>query len=1191
MKKKVLRLFMMVSKFTLYGAMMQVIFFSLVLAHSSDAQQFTSVRDIEIDVEFHQSDMLEVINSIESGTNYQFVYYPSDIENIKNFNLERQRISVADLLLKLSKDYHVAFQQVNNSITIKELSEKQSKAKKPLEIILDGITITGKVTSSEDGQGLPGVNVIVKGTSQGTVTDVEGGYSLEVPEEASVLVFSFVGYAEEEVEVGVKTVIDVSLTPDLTQLQEIVVTALGVNKERKSLGYSVDQLSSEELHATGEPSMVLNLAGKAPGVLVTGSSNGLDGSPRVLIRGVTSLSADNQPLYVIDGVPVQSNRSLAESLFTSSNGSSDFGNPISDINPNDIESMSILKGASATALYGSRGANGVILITTKKGDAGRKGLGVSFSNSTTFQNPLVLPEIQTEYGQGFNGEFEYVDGTGNGTNERESRMWGPRYEGQMISQWDPATGNAIVKEWKPYGKDNLKNFFETGHTIMTNLALTHNTENSDVRLSIGHQDQKGIVPNTNLERFTGSLNTNFKLGKRLTADAIVSFSRTDIGNRSSYGFGNGGMWSALFIPTNIDIRDLRNYKDEAGNKRSYMENGPNPYWDLYENINPTLRRRFSGKIGLNYNLTDWLSLQGNVYNDQNTTEYERIVAKHIFDNGSYEEGFIFNEEINADVKLSLSKDLSQDLNIGAFIGAATRKDKNIDKNARTEGGLLVREIYNLGNSAKPPVVNNSLSEMKINSVFGALDLNYKDYLFITLTGRNDWSSTLPEDNWSFFYPSVSGSFVFSKIFGIEGRSFSFGKLRASWAKVGNDTNPYSLQRYITRNSASFNGQPVLGLDNVIPALSLKPEETTAIEIGAELGFLDNKVMLDVAYYNNESGNQLVRIENAWERGARFAFINSGSITNEGVELKLDVAAINTRDFKWDISLNWSKNEGTVSGFPEDLIDFKHIAAWFGPEIRATNGKPYGHVVGFEYFTDSQQGYENIPNMKQDYEAFGYTPESNIYGTGKVLTRNGFPMHNVWRGTRDLGFNVMNDWAGGLFNSFRYKDFQLGVLIDYRRGGYIISTTQVYMLRYGLMNETAGENAQGGLVRANVSEGGGILFDGIDVETGEQNEVYIDAQDYYSGWNLPTSVFTSSATNVKLKELSLTYHVPRLIVNKLRLQQASVSFIGRNLWVIKNEMDGFDAETANMGSLNNGVGFETGSIPNTRSLGFSLNLNF
>ncbi len=1183
MKIKLLRILIIMFKCTIYGVLFQCLFLNLLMATNVEGQKVSELKQVKLNIIFDSKEvhLKKLFQQIEFETAFKFAFYTENVDQTVFLNPGMANSNLFDLLKEVSKQAQLKFKRVNNTINVATLQRNLSTEK----IIEEAVEIEGKIVD-ENNEGLPGVNVSIKGTLKGTVSDVNGYYRIEV-EEGQTLVFTSIGYETIERVVKSESVIDVILYSGIERLSEIVVTALGISKEKRALGYAVDNVSAEQLNTTGESSLLLNMAGKAPGVQVQGSGNGLDGTPRVLIRGVTSLSADNQPLYVLDGMPVQSNRSLSESIFTPSGGNADLGNPLSDINPNDIESLSILKGASATALYGARGANGVIMITTKKGKAGQKGIGVTFNSNVTFQNPLTLPEVQMEYGQGFNGEFEYVDGNGGGTNESELRLWGPRYEGQQIAQWDPATNGSIVKEWLPYGKDNLKNFFETGHSLLNNLSLTHVGEKSNTRVSIGHQDIEGIVPNTGLERITGNLNTQINLGEKVIANVTATASKMTSNNRAAFGFFSGPFWNSLFIPTNIDIRDLKNHKDEFGNRRSFYQGGPNPYWDLNENVMPSIRRRFSTGFNLTYNITDWLSIQGSLYNDMNSTEYERITAKHTFNNGGYEEGFNFNEELNAESRLTFNKEVAKDFTLNMMVGTATRREKTINKYARTEGGLLVREVYNLSNSASPPIVSNFRSRKEVNSVFTAIDLNYKNIAFLTLTGRNDWSSTLPENEWSFFYPSVSGSFVFSDAFNIDQQILSFGKLRASWAKVGNDTRPYGLNRFITRNPVSFNGQPVLGIQNVIPAVSLKPEESVSFEIGTELYFLNDKVRLDVAYYENESSNQLVEVDNAWERGARRAFINAGTITNKGIEIKLEATPIKNDNFSWDINLNWSRNRGTVSGFPEELINFKHIAAWFGPEIRATNGEPYGNIVGFEYFRDSQDALENVPNMADDYAAFGYTAENNIYGTGKILTRNGIPMHNQWRSTRDLGISAPLDWIGGIFNSVNYKNFQLNFLFDFRSGGHVISTTQIYMLRYGLLNESVGNNVEGGLLRGDIVDGGGFIFDGIDVETGQPNTTRISTQDLYAGWNHPTEVFTSAATNIKLKELSIAYNIPKNIVGKIGLTNARVSIIGRNLWLIKNNLNGIDSETASMGALNNGAGFETGSLPNTRSYGFSI----
>lgn len=1172
--------------------------FAFLQAHASG---FGQNSKISLDVE---SVKLEnVLAQIESKTKFRFLYsnWEIDLERLVTIKVEKEKVDkvLRTLFKKTSIQYRIMERQIILTM-----------ARKPVAPILNSLdiikidqsnTIQGKVLD-EDGSPMPGANILEKETTNGTQSDFDGNYSITVSDENAILSVSYIGYATQEIVVGNSTNINIQLVPDADELSEVVVTALGIRKEKKAIGYAVDKISSETLNSTGEPNVLLNLSAKAPGVQVTASANGIDGSPRVLIRGVTSLSSDNQPLYVLDGLPLLSNRSLSESLFSPSVGIDDFGNPLSDINPNDIADITILKGASATALYGARGANGVIQITTKKGELGQKGWGVNLSSATTFQSPLLLPKSQLQYGQGRDGEYSYVDGNGGGVNDNVStingRLWGPEFNGQLISQWDPKTNGAVLKPWLPYGANNLDNFFETGHTFQQNVSLTHVSETSNMRLSLGHQDIKGIVPNTGLKRITGSVNSSFQLGEKITLNFVGTGSKMTSDNRASFGDANSGsnnpgaLWQALFIPTNIDIRDLRDHKDEVGNKKSFFRNGPNPYWELFEDLNPVERNRFSTSIGLTYAINNSISLQGNLYQDTNILEYKRIRAKHEFSQGSYTEGLNKNNEVNADLRLNFNKDIFKDLNFGFMFGGALRKEEGTSTSASTAGGLAERNIYNLGNSAQPPTVFNSKTEKEVQSVFSSIDFNYRDFAFLTVTGRNDWSSTLPSDEWSFFYPSVSGSLIFTDALNIKSDWLGYGKLRASWAKVGNDTQAYALDRFVTRNQSPFKGQPVLGLQDVIPATTLIPEESTSFEVGGELYLVKNKVKLDVAYYKNESSNQLIRVENAWERGARFAFINAGTITNKGIEVKLDINPIKTEDFRWDINMNWSRNRGTVSGFPEDLVSFKHIAAWFGNEIRATNGEPYGHIVGFEFFRDSQESLGRIERQALDFDAFGYTAANNIYGTGKILTRNGFPMTNTFRGAgADLGIATPQDWTGGISNSFTYKNFQFAFQFDIRYGGHVISTTQLRMSVGGLLPETTGLNSNGVSIREDVANGGGLIFEGTDVDTGQPNSTAVTAQEMYLAFRFPTETFTSEATNIKLRELSLGYNLGKKVVDRLGLSSVKVSLVGRNLWLIKNNLEGIDTETANLGSLNNGSGFENGSLPNTRSLGMNLSVSF
>ncbi|AUP78829.1 SusC/RagA family TonB-linked outer membrane protein [Flavivirga eckloniae] len=1151
----------------------------------------------KVSLDMDQTTLGAVFDKIEDKTEFRFLYSSWEIDLNRTISIKVKKKQINMILNLLFADTNISYRVLDRQIV---LTKGDYVSRVNLENKINprpqqGITITGRVTDKNNNP-LIGANILVKGTTRGAQTGFDGSYSINVSDKKAILVVSYLGFTPKEVPVNDLTTIDVQLEESTDELSEIIVTALGIKKERKAVGYAIDQIGAEELNATGEPSVLLNLAAKAPGVQVFGSSNGVDGTPRVIIRGVTSLSSDNQPLYVLDGLPLLSNRSLSESIFSPTIGYNDLGNPLSDINPNDIESVSILKGASATALYGARGANGVIMITTKKGKSGQKGWEVTMSSGITFQSALTLPERQLRYGQGLNGEFSYIDGNGAGVNESEVRLWGPEYNGQQISQWDPITGGAVVKPWLPYGANNYKNFYETGYTAQHNLSLTHVTESSNARLSIGHQDIKGIVPNTGLKRITGSINSTFQLGEKLTLNFVGTGSKMTSNNRASFGGtsgGDGGLWQIMSIPTNIDIRDLRDYKDEFGNRKSFSERGGNPYWNLYENLKPVIRNRFSVNIGLTYAITDWLSLQGNLFQDRNVTEHSRIEAKHLYSDGYYSEGINLNKEVNLDARLTIDKDIFKDLNLNFMTGIAVRDEDSNNKFSRTEGGLLVRGVYNLGNSASPVVTRNSITEKKVNSLFSSVELNYKNYAFLTVTGRNDWSSTLPRDEWSFFYPSVAGSLIFTDAFGIKNHVLSYGKLRANWAKVGDDTRPYALNRFVKREAVPFNGSPVLGLENVIPATGLIPEETTSFELGTELYFFDSKVRLDVAYYERESSNQLIQVASAWERGARNSFINAGTISNKGIELSLNVNPISTNNFNWDVNINWAKNKGTVTGFPEDLVTSKIIGAWLGAEILAENGSPYGIIKGFKYFRDSEEGYNTIARQADNFATFGYTLEDNITGTGKILTRNGIPMTNQWQsaGTSTLGIIAPSDWTGGINNTFTYKNVQLSFLVDVRSGGHVLSTTEQYMGRYGHNHESVDLNANGVPVRNPIADGGGYIFDGIDVETGKPNTIAITPQDMFSGWNIPTEATAWDATNIKLRELSVSYNASKKILGKLGIANARLSLVGRNLWLIKNGLNGIDTETASMGSLNNGVGMEYGAVPNSKSYGMNLSVSF
>lgn len=1043
-----------------------------------------------------------------------------------------------------------------------------------------GVSVRGTVTD-EQGLPMPGVNIIETGTNNGVATDASGNYTITVSGEDSKLIFSSVGYLSIEEVVGSRSVIDIVLSEGLS-IDEVVVTALGITREVKALGYSASKVDGNSLAETGQTNVISALSGKVAGVQITGSSSGVDGTNRIVIRGETSLSNDNQPLIVVDGIPIQANQQLDASTIPAYGGIHDWGSPIADINPQDIESLSVLKGAGATALYGSRAANGVILITTKTASKGQKGFGVNFSTSLTMQNPLIAESAwQKEYGQGYNGQYLYVDGEGNGINESNLRSWGPRFEGQMINQWDAATGEAVSKPWEWH--DNWKNFFDTGILTNNTLALSYAGESSSSRVSISYQKEKGIIPTTGLNRITANFNNNFVINEKLSVHLRGTLSNMDSPNRSGYGYYNP-IRDIYNMPANIDVLDLKKYyKTEQGDKNSFYDGGPNPYFDLYENTRPSTRNRMSLGVTARYDITDFLYVDGTVSNDMTRSTWKQQDAKWKYSPGSYSQGTSYSEETTANIKLGYDKRIS-DFRISAFIGSEVRNIKHYDESAGTEGGLINRGVYNLDNSVSDTWSNHYFSEKEVQSVLGNASIGFRDFLYVDLSERLDWSSTLPAENRMYSYPSASASFIFTEAFDIKNDILSFGKIRASWAQVGSDTGPYNLNLYVDRWSSSWNSQPIQQINATLPPTNLKPEISTSREVGLMVNFFNNRVSLDAAYYHTNTENQIVTIDTQWERGFRWARINVGNLETKGIELAINATPVKTADFSWDIGLTFTRNRGKLLDLYQNL-DHQRIGEWYGTETRAIVGERYGTIVGFPYMYDSDEFWETHSDAQQDIPNM-----EDLHNTGKILTVDGKPMHTVWRGIYDLGMYFTPDALGSFSSSVSYKNFTVSFLVDGRFGGNIVSTTYQHGYLYGIVAETAGLNQQGNLKRDPVESGGGILFDGTDLATGQPNSTYIDTQDWNYAWNRPSTDFTFDATNVKLREVVIAFRLPTQIANKAGLQNLTFSLIGHNVLLLVNRMPGIDSETS-MGYNNNGQGLEVASVPTTRSLGFKLTASF
>jgi len=917
--------------------------------------------------------------------------------------------------------------------------------------------ISGTVLSDDDSQPIPGVQVLVKGTQLGTTTDLDGKYTIMVPESATTLVYRYVGMISQEVAIGSQTTIDVSLQADILDLEGVVVTALGISREKKALGYAVQDMKGDELNEARENNVVNSLQGKIAGVQITNSSGAVGSSSRIIIRGNSSFG-NNQPLFVVDGVPIINSSSEVSQWgndydYGAASSGNDFGNAAMDIDPANIESVSILKGANASALYGSRAANGVILITTKKGGVATAGtkhpIGVDFSTGVTFDNIAVLPKYQNEYGQGYHGSkylynqyqednpdeyanyqeyaegraFTYYDGLGNGVQDGRDESWGPKLdEGLSLAQFDSpytmdANGDPVYQKTPWVSQpNNTKDFFETGTTWSTNVALTGGTERASARLTMNNVQQKGAVPNTDLTRNNVALSGTLNLHPRFSGGGSIAYIQNRSDNLPGVGYDANNVMQSIggWFGRQVNMKNLKdNWEtDNAwGNPYNWNTNyHNNPYWTVNKNTTSRRRDRVYGNVYLEYKLTDWLKVLGRVGTDFYSENRKHVVADRSNENslgGEFWESETFQQETNVDLILNGGNDFNEDWGINYTLGANYRNNKSSFMWMRAPA-LTVPDLYTITNVSGLASTAQRVTEKETNSAFGSVSIAYKRFLYLDITGRNDWSSTLPKDNWSYFYPSVSLSWVFTENFNISENILSFGKIRGSWAQVGNDTDPY--QTMGTYSQSNFTGgpiDPIFGVAQfhypyIIPPLNLKPELTTSIEIGTDLKFLKNRLGLDFTYYDMKTKDQILAVDISYASGFEQMRINAGEIQNTGFELMLYGKALEKKDgLNWDIILNWSKNTNKVNELYGDLEAYQIADSWGSTTIEARPGEPYGQIKGGAYVKDANGSYIIDPS-------------------------SGLPLHSSE--PQVIG-NILPDWLWGIQNVFNYKDFTLSFLFE------------------------------------------------------------------------------------------------------------------------------------------------------------------
>ncbi len=1018
-------------------------------------------------------------------------------------------------------------------------------------------TITGKVTSSDDGAGIPGATVLVKGTAIGSITDVDGKYSLTVPKDKDVLLVSYVGMRPQEIQLGTSNVVDVVLEPATITLDDVVVTALGVSREKKALGYAVQDVKGEDLTKAREPNLINSLSGKIAGVQVTNASGAVGASSRIVLRGVNSLTGNNQPLFVVDGVPINNS-----DFGSTTNEGVNRGSGAMDINPNDVENISVLKGPNAAALYGSRAANGVILITTKSGSmkAGKtKNLGIEVSNTTMFESPFRLPNFQNGYGQGSGGAFKFVDGAGGGINDGTDESWGPKLDaGLLITQFDSpldADGNRIATPWVSH-KDNIKNFFETGINTSTNVAISGSGEYASARLSYTQTNQKGMVPNTDYTTKTVSLGLTGNPSKWLNISGSGNYIKATSKNQPGYGYDAQNVMQQFFwFGRQVDISKLKTYTNPDGSKYNWNYNfHNNPYFTLNENLNALTRDRVYGNAKVLFKIYKDFSAFVRTGIDYYTNLNQNRIAFEDIDNAYGYYGEVKNtfKEMNTDFLLMYNHKFTQaKLELQLNAGGNTMDQYRYNMSA-TAGELAVPGVYNVSNSRIAVTATNRTEHKRLNSLYFSGQLGWRSAVYLDFTGRNDWSSTLPKDQWSYFYPSVSLSGIITELIPAKTDILPYAKVRISWAKVGSDTDPYSLYPTLSFGdpfSTTYSGLTQF-VPNTLPNSTLKPQFTNSLEIGAELKFLNNRISLDVTYYNQKTTDQILNAPVSSATGYQNKYINAGEIDNKGFEVTLGATAIKgdgQKKINWDIQLNYAKNQNKVVELAPGVENFV-LGTYWDLKVIAQPGRPYGDLYGYDYKRD--------PN-------------------GNVIHKNGVPL----KGDLKVLGNYQPDWVGGVSTKFSWYGFTLSGLVDFHMGGELYSMTTTWGRYSGVLDETL-IGREGGIVGEGVKE---VIVDGK--VTYVPNDVVVTSEEYnHAAFNnnlAGGSVF--DASYIKLRELSIGYTFKQIL--KGTFKDVTISIVGRNLALLYSKVPHVDPETSF--SNTNVQGLEFGQLPSARSLGFNI----
>ncbi|MCE7071367.1 SusC/RagA family TonB-linked outer membrane protein [Dyadobacter sp. CY327] len=1067
--------------------------------------------------------------------------------------------------------------------------------------------VTGKV-SAEDGSALPGVNISLKGTNRGTTTNAQGEFSINA-ESNSTLVFSFIGFQTQEAAVGSQTTINVSLKNDVSQLQEVVVTALGQERKRNELVYAAQQVNAEQITQARNPSVMNALAGKVAGLDIK-TNNNMGGSTSAVIRGFKSITGNNQALWVIDGVPV-SNANTNTSDQQTGRAGTDYGNAAADINPDNIASVNVLKGAAATALYGSRASNGVILITTKQGR--KNSFDVVVNSGVTWGkiDKTTFVKYQKEYGAGYDGDRAKTrfyrgnlgSGEGNITLFDADASFGPKFDPSvMVYQWDaldPSSPN--YQKMTPWvaAANGPDAFYETGVNSNQSVSITGGGDNTTFKVGYTRNDEKGVLPNSKLGKNLFNFSASFDLTKKLTVQANANYSQ--IKGLGRYGTGydgkNPNQQFRQWFQTNVDLLEQKDayFRNEqnvtwnwASPTRPFDTNGPiyseNPYYSRYQNYSNDTRDNFFGYAQAIYKLAPWVDITGRfAYNGTQDFQEERIAfnSSSPAEYSRYNRGF---NETNLDVIVNFRKAITKDINFSGLAGGSMRRSKLNALRAKTNGGMVVPGLYSLLNSINAiEAPSETYQRIGVDGIYAQASFGYKDLVNLDLTARQDKSSTLPKDNNTYFYPAVGANFNFSNLPGFKFDWLTMGKLSANYAEVGNDA-PWGSVLDVYDKPTGIGSTPYFTLRNTKNNPNLKSERTKSYEFGLETAFLNDRVGFNFTYYRSQTLDQVLPVSVSSATGFAFKYINSGEVQNKGIEISAYVTPVKTPDFSWTVSANFARNRNEVVSLYEGVENVPVASLQGGVSLNAAVGQPFGIIRGtnFVYHKDNGQ---------------------------KVVRSNG--TYQATASSAEIIGNPNPDWIGGLSNNLKFKSLSLSFLLDIRHGGDVWSLDQWYGEGTGLYPNTAGLNELGNPKRdpaynydakgnklGLTDKPGGVLFPGVKAD-GTPNDIRAENSDgngntaYGYPTNPPRAMYIYDASYIKLREVALTYSIPQEFVSKLRaFKGIDVSVIGRNLWIISKNMDYQDPEEGlGSGLLNGAGGYQSGAYPAVRSYGFNVKFRF